>query len=149
MNQKLSLVVGCTVLSASLAQTDVYGGCRCLRKPASDRGIAVLAPVESPDPCDEPVGGQYFHTPYYPGYAPDRRCPVQYVSPFTYGVVTTGPYVGNAPGSAKAGYGTYTGGSQDEASLMRLGGSGPSSQVPYRPLNEGSGDLIDKIQGNR
>jgi hypothetical protein len=150
MHSRRSLLAAFAVLTVSLAQTleaDAGGWCR---KADPTRGLAIASPVECPDPCDSPVGGCELWTPYYPGYSPDRRCPVIYgTSAGWYGNYSAGVF-GNRPLPYSRGdYGSFTGASRDEASLLRLGGSGPASQTTYRPFHGGAGDLIDRIHGQR
>jgi hypothetical protein len=150
MKPRLSLLAGCAVLSGSLAQAIVVDAGGCCYKAAPDRGLAIASPIECPDPCDSPVGGCYLWTPYYAGYAPDRRCPVIYgTSAGWYGNYSAGVF-GNRPATyGRGNYGAFTGASQDEASLLRLGGRGPASTTPYHPYHGGAGDLIDRIHGQR
>lgn len=73
-----------------------------------------------------------------------------YVPPTFYeGTYQSGAFDNRSAPYARRDYGAFTGASQDEASLIRLGGRGPSSQTTYRPFNAGSGDLIDRIRGQR
>ena len=138
-NGSLFLVGACLAASLSPTQTVQAGG-HC-RRPAPDRGIAITSPLECPDPCDSPVGGCYRYTPYYPGYAPDRRCLMIYgTSPWQYGAAAP-----QALGNRPADYGTFTGASRDEATLLRLSGNG--GRGTYRPSYGGAGDLIDRIHG--
>lgn len=125
--------LGAVIPTASVA----HAGSHC-RRPDPCRGIAILSPLESPDPCDSPVGGCYRYTPYYPGYSPDRRCLVLYgQTDWAYGVPT-----GQGIGNQSAGYGAFTGASRDEAGLLRLGGNNPAG----RRTTPG-GDLIDRMHG--
>jgi hypothetical protein len=143
MNPSRSLLTAVAFLAVGVsAGQTAAAGCHC-RRPAPDRGIAVMSPLESPDPCDSPVGGCYRYTPYYPGYAPDRRCMILYgQSPWTYGAATS-----RAPGYRPADYGPSTGGSRDEAGLLRLGGNGGSAPGTYGPSS--GGDLLDRIHGRQ
>jgi hypothetical protein len=148
MKQIRSLLAGCAVLSAGLAYTEVSEAGKCLTNADPERGLAILSPYESPDPCYEEVGGNYKFRPYYPGYAPNRRCLL------IYGGTTRYSRYGNtafpdSPMTPGKDYGQFSGGSQDETGLMHLGGSGPSSQIPFQPYFPGGGDIIDRIQGRR
>lgn len=136
------LIVGAWFIAAIVPAPKLYGGGCCYRQ-ARDRGLAIMSPIDCPDPCDYPVGGCYRYTPYYPGYAPDRRCLV------LYGTTSCLPGMSSAPGSMRqpADYGAFTGASRDEAGLLHLGGNGPGSKAPYRPYHAGSGDLLDRIHG--
>lgn len=130
-------------LAAVILAADVAQAGSCCYRPAPDRGIAILSPLESPDPCDSPVGGRYRYTPYYRGYAPDRRCMILYGQSSIYrGAGHPGPL-----GSFPANYGAFSGASRDEAGLLRLGGNGAGAYGTYRPYPRGAGDVIDRIQG--
>jgi hypothetical protein len=144
MNSRSSLLIAGASLAAGLAGVHAaHAGSHC-RRAAPDRGIAILSPVECPDPCDVPVGGCYRYTPYYPGYAPDRRCLILYgQTPWQYGGPVSQP-MGNRPSD----YGAFSGASRDEASLLRLGGNGAGGRGTYRPYS-GAGDVIDQIHGRR
>src|SRR5262245_56345727 len=113
----LLFVSGGIVAVALTTVETTYAGA-CCRRAASDRGLAIASPLECPDPCPSPVGGCYRCTPYYPGYAPDRRCLMLYG--------TTAWQYGPTPAlrNGTADYGSYTGASRDEAALLRLGGNG-------------------------
>ena len=151
MKRRLRLL-GWIVLAAALAQAPTVEARWC-RRPAPDRGVAILSPLESPDPCDSPVGGTYKIVPYYGGYLWDPCC-----FPPMYGPVTsyapTGPGLGKGALGARpapyreAGYGGFSGASRDEANLLHLGGFGPSANGYYRP-HPGNGDIIDRIEGGR
>lgn len=139
------------VLMAAIVMTvpSADAGQHCKRQDPN-RGVAIMSPLESPDPCPAPpVGGTYCPTPYYPGYCPDRRCPTIYGVPYTNGHDGPG-YFGNAPAPyGRSDYGAFTGASRDEANLLKLGGMGPSSRVNGRPYQRESVDMIDRLQGIR
>ncbi len=152
MRRRSAFVVGCTVLSATLVHaTGAQAGCRC-RCPDPCRGCAIMSPIESPDPCDPPVGGAYKYRPYYRGYAPDFCC-----FPPMYGTVSSYPYSGPGFGPGGLGtrpapygganYGAFSGASRDEARLLRLGGFGAAGNGSYRPSQ--NVDVIDRIQSGR
>jgi len=137
-SKKTLLLAGASLVAGLSGIQAAHAGGHLFRQ-APDRGLAITSPLECPDPCDSPVGGCYLYTPYYPGYAPDRRClliygqrPMQYATP--------------APGTGPANYGAFTGASRDEATLLRLGGNGAGRPGTYRPY-PGSGDVIDRIHG--
>ena len=145
MKSNGSLLIAGVCLAAGLSATRaVHAGSHC-RRAAPDRGLAILSPLESPDPCDVPVGGCYRYTPYYPGYAPDRRCLILYGTTSWQSGPPASPALGNRP----ADYGTFSGASRDEAGLMRLGGNGAGGRGTYRPYHSGAGDLIDRIHGHQ
>lgn len=155
MQRRSSLRFGSSVLFAILAQAAAAdAGCYfcCCRRADPCRGSAIRSPLESPDLCDSPVGGKYVHTPYYPGYAPDRRCPLPTYSTTNYGI--TGPgfgtgRLGSRPATYGQGnYGAYSGANQDEAHLLHLGGFGPGGKGSSQP-HRGDGDVIDRIEGNQ
>jgi len=144
-------MLGWILLVATFAPAPTAEAVWC-RRPARDRGVAILPPLESPDPCDSPVGGTYKIVPYYGGYRWDPRC-----VPPLYGTVTTyaptGPGLGQGalgarPPYGQAGFGAFSGASRDEAYLLHLGGFGPSVNSSYRPY-PGNGDIIDRIEGSR
>src|SRR5215467_558449 len=94
---------GC--LAAALSSVETAHGGACCRG-AADRGLAIASPLECPDPCPSPVGGCYRYTPYYPGYAPDRRCLMLYgTTSWDYGASTS-------PANRPADYGAFTGASR-------------------------------------
>jgi len=127
-------------LAAELATAHAYGGSHC-RRADPRRGIAILSPLECPDPCDSPVGGRYRYTPYYPGYSPARRCLVLYgQTNWAYATPSS-----QASGAGTADYGALTGASRDEATLLRLGGNGAAPRGSYGPFPRGNGDLLDRI----
>lgn len=135
------LIAGVALATGISAVQTIDAGSHC-RRPAPDRGIAILSPLESPDPCDSPVGGCYRYTPYYPGYSPDRRCMILYgQAPWQYGIPSAQPM-----GGRSADYGAFTGASRDEATLMRLGGNSAVGRGTYRTY-PGGGDAIDRIHG--
>ena len=146
--KRVALPIGLLIVAANVTGANTVRAVWC-RRPPRDRGVAICSPLESPDPCDSPVGGKSVYTPYYQGYAPDRRC-----LPPMYGTVTsyapTGPGFGaGALGSRPAPYGrsnfgAFSGASQDEAWLLHLGGFGPGAGSPSRPYQ---GDIIDRMQG--
>ncbi len=138
MNSRSSLLLaGASLLVGLSGIRAAHAGGHLFRQ-APDRGLAITSPLECPDPCDSPVGGCYLYTPYYPGYAPDRRClliygqrPVHYALP--------------RPGAGPADYGAFTGASRDEATLLRLGGNGTARPGASR-TSPGSGDIINRLQ---
>jgi len=139
MKSSWLLFVSGGFLVVALATVETADAGACCRRAASDRGLAIASPLECPDPCPSPVGGCYRWTPYYPGYAPDRRCLILYgTSAWQCGGLT--PALRNQP----ADFGSYTGASRDEAALLRLGGNGPGRNSTYRPYH---GDLLDRIHG--
>jgi hypothetical protein len=152
MKRRFSLVLGSTVFAAMLpyAGTVEAGGC-CYRA-ACDRGVATMSPLESPDPCDSPVGVAYRYTPYYQGFAIDRRCmPPMYGTVSTHGVPhpswSTGGLGQRAVPYVRGGYGSFSGASKDESNLLHLGGFGLAGNGSYRPYHGSSGDMIDRIEG--
>lgn len=148
MKAKLLLPTGAVALymltmGAELSQA----GCKHLRRQDPERGLAIMSPVECPDLCETPVGGCYRYTPYYPGYLPDK-CPMLYVPQSGYSVPGPG-FFNNAPAAyGRSDYGSFTGASKDEATLVRLGGRSNAAGI-YQPTNPATGDLIDRIQGSR
>ena len=139
MKSRKTLLLAGASLAASLGIQAAHAGGH-LFCPAPDRGLAITSPLECPDPCDSPVGGCYLYTPYYPGYAPDRRClPIYGQRPMQYSLPAPPP-VGTAT------YGAFTGARRDEAALLRLGGNGAGVPRTYRPY-PANGDVIDRIHG--
>lgn len=108
------LLIVCASVAASLSINAARAGDHC-RRQDPERGLAILSPLECPDPCDSPVGGRYKCTPYYPGYLSDRRC--------CYPVSIYSGYASYGSGSYGT-YGHYSGARRDEANLLRLGGMG-------------------------
>lgn len=143
MTTKKSLSTAVLCIAAGLAAANAaYAGSHCYRADPC-RGIAILSPIESPDPCDCPVGGCYRYTPYYPGYSPDRRCLMLYgQTNWAYGAQSI-----SATGSRGPGYGAFSGASRDEATLLRLGGNGAAPRGSYGISPRGSGDILDRIHG--
>ena len=143
-------MIGCTVLAFGLSFFGQAAGAgECLRRPAYDRGLAILSPLESPDPCSSPVGGKYRYTPYYPGYKPDRRCLTIYGATSTNGYDGPGAF-GNTPAPyGRSDYGAFTGANKDEKYLLHLGGMGPSLSVAPGQPQRATYDIIDRIQGMR
>jgi hypothetical protein len=105
-------------------------------------GIAILSPLESPDPPytkHERFLGPVRITPYYPGYHP----PAQHgpLLPL-FGKRGTGGCCGSAEGpvvgavevagAGSDGYGAYSGGPRDESRLRNLGGGGAGA-APMTP----------------
>ena len=150
--KRFALLIGTTVLLTIAADGRTANAVWC-KRPDWSRGIAILPPVESPDPCDSPVGGCYKVVPYYRGYLFDPRC-----VPPEYGTVTSYSPTGRGLGAGELGgrpapygtgaYGGFTGASQDESNLLHLGGFGPGGDGSYRPYLQG-GDIIDRIRGGR
>jgi len=154
MPRRLSILAGSMLLVTMAQAATLEAGCFCCcKRPACDRGVAILSPLESPDPCEYPVGGEYRYTPYYQGYAIDRNC-----LPPLYGTVTSYPYPapvgsttalgGRSAPYGRSNFGAFSGASQDESGLLHLGGFGPGSNGSNRPYQRSS-DIIDRIQGNR
>jgi len=150
MQRRSSFLVGFSVLFSVLAlaaPADAGCYCGCCRKADPCRGSAIRSPLESPDPCDCPVGGRFVCRPYYPGYAYDHKCPTASYTTTSYGI--TGPGfgpggMGYRPASyGQANFGSYSGANKDEAHLLHLGGFGPGGSQPSR----GGSDIIDRIQG--
>lgn len=126
------IVAGLGLLAGLVPAQLTQAGCHC-RRADPCRGIAVTSPWECPDPCDSPVSGEYCYSPYYPGYAPDRRCLLLYgKSPWEHGTGSRGYGSGD--------YGALSGGRRDEKSLLRLGGN--SRATPRTTV-----DVIDRIRG--
>jgi hypothetical protein len=150
--ERFSLLIAATALAASLScSVSAQAGGRCCYGPDCTRGVAIMSPLESPDPCDSPVGGAYRYTPYYRGFAIDRNCmPPLYGTISTHGVPQPTWRAGlgqRAVPYASGSYGSFSGGSQDETNLLRLGGFGLAGNGSYRPYHGSSGDVIDRIQG--
>ncbi len=154
--QRFSLLVGSLIFVAILAQpatTDAgcyCSGCYCCccRRADPCRGSAIRSPLESPDPCDSPVGGKFVVRPYYPGYLWHDCVPPSY---FKTSYSVTGPGFGPVGmGSRPAPYGqgnfgSFTGANQDESHLLHLGGFGPAGGSS-QPNRGSSGDIIDRLQ---
>lgn len=126
---------------------------RCCYRCDCTRGCAIISPLESPDPCPSPVGGEYRYSPYYCGYGIDRSClPPMYGTVFTHGLAA--PPAGTiALGRrgvpyGRGDFGSFTGASQDEQRLLHLGGFGPSGDSAASPRTRAP-DMIDRLQGNR
>ncbi len=153
-NRMLSLrFVIATALAANLTSAVAAASDCCCYRCDPCRGSAICSPLESPDRCPSPVGGCCRYTPYYCGYAIDRRCPLPYYGPTGVRGVTRPSFGAPAVGTrtaptAQLDYGSFSGGSQDEANLLHLGGFGPAGNGTYRPSG-GGGDLLDRIQGRR
>lgn len=139
-SRRSGLIAGIAVAVGFAAMHSSAGAGSHCRRPAADRGIAILPPLESPDPCDAPVGGRYRYTPYYPGYAPDRRCLVLYGQTSWPEGIPQPQY----PANRLADYGAFTGARRDEANLLRLGGNSPSARRTAPP-QPGSFDVIDRM----
>jgi hypothetical protein len=147
---RMKCVVSIAAVVATISSLDFANAGECLRRPAWDRGVAILSPLESPDPCPAPpVGGDYCPTPYYRGYCPDRRCFVNYGMTATNGYDGPGLFANTPAPYARSDYGAFTGASRDESNLLRLGGAGPSSRVTGRPYQRETFDMIDRLQGIR
>lgn len=115
----------------------------------STRGVAVLSPVDSPDGYAPGVGGRVKSVPYYRGYLWSGSQPSRGASPGGYGFRVPGHGRGAAQAArgARANYGSYSGASQDEAYLLRLGGLGSGANRPRGPGHGPATDLVDAIQG--
>lgn len=113
----------------------------------SNRGAAILSPIDSPDGPEPPVGGGVKSVPYYCGYWQD--CDPSAGVPDYHS-----PWPPKKSGAARslsrvretADYGSYSGARQDEAALLRLGGGASRTGAPDARHGE---DLIDRIQGRR
>ena len=102
------------------------------------RGVAIMSPIDSPDPCSPPVGGRPQWVPYYTGYW--RDCPpMNYLPPSAYWTGLSQGQGYYSPGS----YGPYTGARRDEANLLRLGATGAGNG--YYPKSRPA-DFIDMRQ---
>jgi hypothetical protein len=116
------------------------------------RGVAIMSPIESPDNDCPMVGGKPQCVPYYPDYCTHphhgRRIAIPddgsgYCCP---GSSPSGaiPAAALPPGVDNSStYGCYSGGNQNEAMLLHLGGN--SSVDPATRPADAPADLIDLI----
>lgn len=113
------------------------------------RGVAILSPIESPDHWDPPLGGHPQCVPYYPDYCKHsthgQRIGIPgnglgYNGPRGATSSTVGAAAPEAAAPTGADFGGYSGASQDEAALLRLGGQSGIDRAGRAP------DLIDRIQ---
>src|SRR5262245_61878592 len=145
MITRSSILVGATGLVVVLSAASALASGHC-RNAARDRGLAILSPLECPDPCDSPVGGRPCCVPYYPGYArPCRGC-----YNFTCGSADACRPVWNgmpSAGSSYGSYGAFTGARRDEANLLRLGGFSAPPSAPPAPATAPPAPAADPIPG--
>lgn len=140
---RFSLLAGLTLVIAALNPGAALAQNRWTL-PDPERGVAIMSPIDSPDPCPAYVGGRVQSVPYYPGYCPGYNCP-PYAPSYVYRASRPDPALSGRDFARlpRSDYGPFTGARKDEANLLRLGGM----NLPHQRSN--APDLVDALERKR